>query len=149
MELESDDLYRDLKSIKSYFDFSRYPTNHPLYSTENQGVPGKFRSETNEKMIREFVGLRAKAYSVLLEDGTTKSAAAGTVKDIAAQKLTHERYRHVLEHLTDLHVEQTTLRSINHRVVMLTCNKLSLSAYDDKRFYVDSINSHAYNFGNT
>lgn len=42
----------------SLFDFSEYPREYPLYSTENKKIIGKFKDETHGTPIGEFVGIR-------------------------------------------------------------------------------------------
>ncbi len=51
-----DHLYR----LRSHFDFSNYPEDHPLHSQDNRAVIGKFKDETASVPIVEFVGLRSK-----------------------------------------------------------------------------------------
>jgi len=46
------------------FDTSNFETDHSLYSTHNHGVLGKMKSETGSSPPFEFVGLRAKMYSL-------------------------------------------------------------------------------------
>ena len=36
------------------------------------------------------------------------------------------------------------IRSYNHTIYTINCNKLGLSSYDNKRYWTDSINSLAY-----
>jgi len=71
--IQTDDLYGDMarhisekKNEKAghYFDTSNFEKDHPLYSNENHGVLGKFKSETGSVPSTEFVGLRAKMYSL-------------------------------------------------------------------------------------
>jgi len=45
-------------------DTSNFNKEHPLYTTKNHRVLGKFQSETELLAPREFVGLRAKMYSL-------------------------------------------------------------------------------------
>ena len=45
VEIETDDGYKDMEERKEYYDFSEYPKDHFLYSTENQAVVGKFKDE--------------------------------------------------------------------------------------------------------
>ena len=37
-----------------------------------------------------------------------------------------------------------TIRSINHNITSMSINKITLCTYDDKRFYIDNINSRSY-----
>ncbi|KAK3083754.1 hypothetical protein FSP39_002625 [Pinctada imbricata] len=52
---------------KHLFDFSEYNKDHPLYDTTNKKVIGKMKDELNGAFLMEFVGLRAKMYSILYE----------------------------------------------------------------------------------
>ena len=45
-----------LVRLKSYFDFSNLPEDHPLFSTENKAVIGKFKDEAEGWIIIEFIG---------------------------------------------------------------------------------------------
>ena len=56
--IQTDDIYRDMAENADPFD------THPLYSKTNHPVLGKFKSETGSVAPREFVGLRAKMYSL-------------------------------------------------------------------------------------
>jgi len=47
-----------------HYDTSAYPKTHPLYSPVNAKVIGKFKDGTNSIPPEEFVGLRAKMYSL-------------------------------------------------------------------------------------
>ena len=71
-----------MKGMKQYFDFSEYPKSHQLYSTENQAVPGKFKDETSSKIITEFVGLRSKLYSLIIEGEKKEKKVAKGVKNV-------------------------------------------------------------------
>ena len=145
IELQSDDLNKDLSLMKEHFDFSNLPKDHVLYSTENAGVPGKFKDEVQGAAIAEFVGLRSKLYSLLLEDGSRKMAACGVKKTVADSIMTHEAYKKTLFNSNDVAIKQNVLRSVKHDVFLTTCSRTSLTSYDDKRWIQDSgITSLAY-----
>ena len=91
LNIPTNDLYQDLEKLQQHFDFSNYPKNHPLYSTKNKAVLGKFKDETVGEVIEEFVGLRSKCYSIKLAN-TSKATAAG-VKKAVSKNLTHEIYK--------------------------------------------------------
>ena len=42
-DVQTYDIYRDLASLKSHLDTSKYPQSHPLYDRTNHSVPGKFK----------------------------------------------------------------------------------------------------------
>lgn len=50
------------------FDTSDYPTDHPCHSVHNKKVLGKMKDKMSSIFIQEFVGRRAKSYSVLEHD---------------------------------------------------------------------------------
>ena len=64
LDIPTEDIYDDLKRLENYFDFSNYPKDHPLYSTQNKAVVGKFKDETAGVPIEEFIGLRSKCCSI-------------------------------------------------------------------------------------
>ena len=64
--LTGNDLDKTLKKDQEIFDFSNYTQDHDNFNIENKMVPGKFKDEVRNKIILEFVGLRAEIYSILL-----------------------------------------------------------------------------------
>ena len=68
-KIRSTDFYEELArkpaSVVSEFDFSNYPNNHYLYSSEITRVVLKFRDEFAGDFITEFVCLKPKLYSIL------------------------------------------------------------------------------------
>ena len=59
-----DNIYDVMKDSSEEFDFSNYPYDHECFSVANKKVPGKFKDETASAPIIEFIGLRAKWYSI-------------------------------------------------------------------------------------
>jgi hypothetical protein len=67
--IETEDLYKDMKENGELFDFSDYKgTGYRSQDNTNKKVIGKFKDETEGIPIKEFVGLRSKMYSILLEE---------------------------------------------------------------------------------
>src|SRR5699024_3414396 len=66
--IETEDVYKDLEKIKEYLDTSEFPVDHPLFSTENKKVVGKFSDESvedgNIRFIKEYIALRSKMYYI-------------------------------------------------------------------------------------
>jgi len=64
------------------FDTSNFDKDHPLYTTKNHRVLGKFKSETGSLAPPEFAGLRAKMYSLEVPTNPKQSTirAKGTKK---------------------------------------------------------------------
>jgi len=65
-------LYEDMEVDLNEYDTSNFEKDHPLYSMANYRVLGKFKSETGSLAPREFVGLRAKVYSLYCEKNRRK-----------------------------------------------------------------------------
>ena len=71
-EIETEDFYKDISGdVKDRFDTSDYPENHPsgIPTGENKKVLGMFKDEAAGKIIKEFVGLRSKLYSFVMDEG--------------------------------------------------------------------------------
>ena len=64
LAIETEDLYSDFQKIRDEFDFSDYPNDHPLHCTKNKKVVLNMKDELNGAIISEYVGLRAKMYSI-------------------------------------------------------------------------------------
>ena len=52
--------------------------------------------ELRRKIMTKFVGLRAKAYSYLIDDGSENKKAKGTKKCVIKRKLKFESYKNCL-----------------------------------------------------
>src|SRR5271163_2448911 len=133
-EITTDDIYLDMKQNLDWFDTSDYPKKHPCHSMENCKVIGKFKDEMNGNIVREFVGLRAKMYSLLDSNDHEKLTAKGIKKSFAKKHLKHEMYRDCLFGERKTSAEFYTLRSRNHQVRTERVVKDALSCFDDKRF---------------
>ena len=58
LEIQTEDVYRDIAEHAHLYDTSDYPKGHPLYSTVNKKVLGKMKDECAGRPIAEYVGLR-------------------------------------------------------------------------------------------
>ena len=63
IEVETDDIYKDMLENKNLYDFSEYPKDHPNYDITNKKVLMKFKDEMKSLVITEFIGLKPKMYS--------------------------------------------------------------------------------------
>ena len=62
IQVETDNIYKDMLENKNLYDFSDYPINHLNYDITNKKVLGKFKDELNSQIITEFIGLKPKMY---------------------------------------------------------------------------------------
>ena len=58
------DVYKDIKG-NEWFDFSNYVEVHNNSDDSKELIPGFFKDEFGGTFLLEFVGLRAKMYSIL------------------------------------------------------------------------------------
>ena len=136
-EIQTEDFYKDISGdVKDRFDTSDYPENHPsgIPTGENKKVLGMFKDEAAGKNIIEFVGLRSKLYSFIMEDGGESKKCKGVKKQVVESSITHEDYKTCLTTGKKLLRKQNIIRSYNHEVYTEEVNKIALSSQDDKRY---------------
>lgn len=143
--VETDDLYKDMYDNKELFDFSDYAVNNQFHDTTNKKVIGKFKDESLGVPILEFVGLRAKCYSVMHDDDHQKNTAKGVTQCVRDQYLHHNEYYNTLFNQQVLVQKQRGFRSEKHEVYTIESNKTALSPFDNKRFILpDGVTTRAY-----
>ena len=136
-EIETEDFYKDIAGdVKDRFDTSDYPENHPsgIPTGENKKVLGMMKDEVAGKIIKEFVGLRSKLYSFVMDDGGETKKCKGIKKQVVERSIRHEHYKTCLTTGKELLRKQNILRSYEHEVYTEEVNKVALSALDDKRY---------------
>ena len=67
-EIKTEDVYEDFSNDKEMFDFSNYSTKSKYCDNSNKLVVGKMKDETAGVVIEEFVGLKPKIYSYLVDN---------------------------------------------------------------------------------
>ena len=132
-----------LFNLKDYFDFSNYPTNHKIFSNKNKKVPGLFKDELGGKIMKEFVSLRSKMYSFVVDDSETK-VAKGVKKNIIKKEICHADYIKCLKTAQQIQNDFKNIVSKNHQIFTFHQSKVSLSAFDDKRYLLTPIYSLPY-----
>ena len=148
-EIETEDFYKDISGdVKDRFDTSDYPENHPsgIPTGINKKVLGMMKDEAAGKIIKEFVGLRSKLYSFVMDDGGETKKCKGIKRQVVESSIRHEHYKTCLTTGKELLRKQNILRSYNHEVYTEEVNKVALSALDDKR-YILSDGMHTLAWG--
>ena len=147
-EIQTEDFYKDISGdVKDRFDTSDYPENHPsgIPTGINKKVLGMFKDEAAGKIIKEFVGLRSKLYSFIMEEGKENKRCKGVKRQVVKNYITHEDYKTCLTTGKEKLVRQNILRSYEHEVYTEEVNKVALSAEDDKRYILkDGIHTLAW-----
>ena len=99
-EIKTEDVYEDFSSNKEMFDFSNYSTKSKYHDDTNKLVIGKMKDEIGGVVIEEFVGLKPKMYSFLVDNNERKKAE-GVNKNVVAT-IGHNEYKDVLLKNKDL-----------------------------------------------
>ena len=98
--------------------------------------------------MSEFVGLRSKMYSYIMEDGKGRMTAKGIKKNVIKKYIMHEDIKNTLLNEEQMRYKMRTIRSVTHKLQSFEINKISLSCFDDKRYIHDNGTS-IYAYGTT
>ena len=102
-----------------------------------------FKDELGGKIMKEFVGLRAKTWAYLLDDDSEHKKAKGTKKkkkkSVIKRGLMFKNYTDCLLNDKTILKSQQRFKSDCHIVYTEQVNKIALSSNDDKRNYDISI----------
>ena len=142
LAIETKNLYADLEKIADEFDFSDYPKDHFLYSDRNKKKVLKMKDEMNGEVIEEYVGLRAKMYSIY-SPGKKKKCAKGVTKAIQ-KNLHHKLYKKVLSQNLTIKEKMRTLKSHNLELFVEECDKIVLNSADNKRYIAEDNETLAF-----
>ena len=145
--IQTNDLYADMAENLDWFDTSNFEQDHPLYSMKNHRVLGKFKSETGSTAASEFVGLRAKMYSLNVphKKKESKIRAKGIKRSYVKKHVRHQQFLDVLQTREPTQSRFRTFQSKNHTLQTVEIVKNCLSAFDDKRYiFDDGITTAAY-----
>ena len=141
LSIETQNINNELKNLEDLFDFSNLNKNHELFSNKNKKVVVKFKIETPENIwIDEFVALRSKCYAFKCGNDS-KNKLKGISKS-QSKNIKFEEYKICLdgEELENECVNYI-LKSINHDMYMQGIKKTTLNIFDDKRCYINNIES--------
>ena len=145
LSLKTKHIIKNLKSLQDIFDFSNLDRNHEIFSNKNKKIIGKFKNETPKYIwIDEFVCLRSKMYAFKCGDdskyklkGVSKSQSKNIKFDEYEKCLDGEKYQEECNNFI--------LRLINHEMHLQEIKKSTLSVFDDKRCYINNIESKPWN----
>jgi len=147
-EIQTGNLYNDMGDSLDLYDTSNFAPDYPQYSTLNRRVLGKFKSEMGSTAPAEFVGLRAKMYSLHVPAAPKKSfiKVKGVQKHYVRKNVRHNNFLDVLRNVErNTKCKFRTFRSTNHIVNTVEIAKLCLCAFDDKRYRLeDGVHTLAY-----
>ena len=91
------------------------------------------KDELGGKIMTEFVSLRPKTYSYLMDDGWSDKKAKGTKKCVIKRRLKFNYYKDCLLNDENMLKSQQRFKSEKYDVYTEEINKIALSSNDDKR----------------
>lgn len=130
----------------THFDTSNFPVNNVCnIPIVNEKVPGKMKSETGFKSIREWLSIRPKIYAMLvgeniLQNPRGEKGKVETIRKIkgvaksASKHITFKDFRDCLFNNVTLKTSFNTIQSKNHDLFTLNVRKLALFNEDNKRY---------------
>jgi hypothetical protein len=131
-EIETEDIYEDMKEMKEWFDFSDYPKDHQLYDESNKKVIEKFKDELNGKIMEEGVFLEPKQYAYIV-DNEEKKKSKGIKKNVT-KTLKLEDYKDCLLKNKVSRKEQYMIQAKRHQIYIIKRNKVALNEDDKEEF---------------
>ena len=76
--IKTDDIYKDIaEDVDTKFETLNYELDRPLPKRKKKKVIGLMKNELGGKIMKKFLGLRAKTYSYLIDDGSEDKKAKG------------------------------------------------------------------------
>ena len=148
INVKTEDFYKDISNdVEKWFDTSNYVENDKrlLPIGKNKKVIGLFKDELGGKIITEFVALRAKVYTYLIDgyndddyhkNKIISKKAKGTKKCVIKRELVIENYKDSLLNDKITLKSQQRFKSDHHKVYTEEVNKIALSGNDDKRLQI-------------
>ena len=145
LSVKTKNIIKDLKNLEDIFDFSNLDKNHELYSNKNEKVIGFFKIETPKSIwIDEFVCLRSKMYAFKCGNDS-KNKLKGISKS-QSKNIKFEEYKKCLDgEEYQRECDNYIIRCINHDMVLQKVKKSTLSIFDDKRCFINNIESKPWN----
>ena len=114
------------------FDFSNNSTKSKYYDNSNKLVIGKMNNETEDVAIEEFVGLKPKMYSFLVDRSEHKKAKSVNRNVVAT--ISHNEYKDELLNNKCIRHSMNRIQCKDHRIGKYKINKISLPCFDDRTY---------------
>ena len=92
------------------------------------------KDEMGGELILEFVGLRAKMYSILNYNGKNKKTAKGVIKTVKKDQITHSDFKTSLFDRVAFVHKGTKIISEKHILYTADVSKITLAPFNDKKW---------------
>ena len=97
IHIKAEDFYENIANdVEEWFDTTNYDNNRQLPLGKNKKVIDLFINELGRKIMKEFVGLRAKTYAYLMDNDAEHKKANETEKCITKRILMFKDYKDCL-----------------------------------------------------
>ena len=93
-EIKTEDVYKDFRKNKEMFDFSNYWTKSKYYDNSKELFVHEMEDETAGVAIEEFIKLKSKMYSYLVDENSEHKKAKSVNKYVVAV-ISHYEYKDV------------------------------------------------------
>ena len=130
---ETEDVYEDFSNDKEMFDFSNYSIKSEYQDNSNKLVVGKMKDEKAAVANKEFIVLKPKICSYLVDDSSKHEKAKGVKKNVVAT-IVHNAYKDVLLNFWSLRRSMNRIQSKDHKIGTYGMNEISLFDLHDKRY---------------
>ena len=134
VHIKTEHFYEDIANdFEKWFGTSNYDEDDkiPLPIGKNKKVVGLFKDELRGKIMKEFVGLRAKTYAYLMVDEFEHKKAKGTKKCAIKRRLMLKNYKDCLFNSKIILKSQQRFKSDYRNVYTEQINKMALSSNDN------------------
>jgi hypothetical protein len=138
--------------VNHILDYSNYKPNNPLFDTSCKAMFGYFKDELmGQFKAMEFVGLRAKCYSMLLQEHDSlklseKKTCKGINRVTIAKNIKFQDYKSCLFQKKTFKRTAIMIRSTKHTIKTIKLRKKALNFLDTKR-YIFSCGIHSEPYG--
>ena len=114
-EIETEDVYENFSNDKEMFDFRNYSSKSKDYDNSNKLVIAKIKDETPGVAIEEFVGLKPKIYSHLVNDNSEHKEGKSVNKNVVAT-INQNKYKDVSLNKKCLRHSMNRIQSKDHKI---------------------------------
>ena len=145
MSIKTTDIVNDLSTLQDQykiFDFSNLNKEHKLFSNDYKKIPGYLKIETPMSLyIDKFVCLRSKCYAYTTQLDGYNIKFKGIVKGYKKEISFDQYYKCLKNETYNKTCKQFCIRSHDHGMYLQQITKKSLCPFDDKRKYINNIQS--------
>ena len=110
IHIKTEDVYKDAANdIEKRLDTSNQKVNRPLPTGKNKKVIELMKDKLGRKIMTEFVALRPKTYSYLMDDDSEHKKAKGTRKCVIKRRLKFNYYK---DQVIEMGLERTNTQFV-------------------------------------